>query len=79
MLLFQALCGLDGLLHVPSSEPDLSVEAHAAGHDVDVVVLGVAVAHGHVGGQVRKVHPLHELVGDAHPLFAGEALIVWER
>lgn len=47
MILFQLLRGFDGAARFPLPQPDASVQAYATREEVDVVMLGVLMPHGH--------------------------------
>ena len=78
MLTLKGLRGLDGASRFPLAKPDLTIKGNAAGHNVDVVVLCVLVAHGHPRrvGQVEP-HALHEIGGHGLPLLAIDMFARW--
>ena len=66
---------LDGAAGFPLAQPHFPVQPYPAGHDVDVILVRVLVAHGHprrIG--LVKAHALHEVSRHGFPLFGAQAL-----
>jgi hypothetical protein len=66
---------LDGAAGFPLAQPHFPVQPYPAGHDVDVILVRVLVAHGHprrIG--LVKAHALHEVSRHGFPLLGAQAL-----
>jgi hypothetical protein len=66
---------LDGAAGFPLAQPDLPVQPDPAGHDVNVILVRVLVAHGHPRRMGRvEAHVLHEISRRGFPLLGAQAL-----
>jgi hypothetical protein len=66
---------LDGAAGFPLAQPNFPVQPYPAGHDVDVILVRVLVAHCHprrIG--LVKAHALHEVSRHGFPLLGAQAL-----
>lgn len=69
------LGSLDGAAGFPLAQPHFPVQPYPAGHDVNVILVRVLVAHGHprrIG--LVKPHALHEVSRHGFPLLGAQAL-----
>lgn len=80
MRVLKRLRRLDGAAGLPLTKPDFAVQPDTTGDDMDVVLVGVLVAHGHPrrGGRI-KAHALHEVAGHGFPLVSTQALAGRQR
>jgi len=75
VLAFKLLGYFNGATGFPLAQPHFPVQPYPAGHDVDVILVRVLVAHGHprrIG--LVKAHALHEVGRHGFPLLGAQAL-----
>lgn len=66
---------LDGAAGFPLAQPHFPVQPYPAGHDVNVILVCVLVAHGHPRRiSLGKAHPLHEVSRHGFPFLGAQAL-----
>lgn len=73
--MLKRLGSLDGAAGFPLAEPHFTVQRYPAGHDVNMILARVLVAHGHprrIG--LVKTHSLHEVSRHGFPLLGAQAL-----
>ena len=66
---------LDGAAGFPLAQPHFPVQPYPAGHDVDVILVRVLVAHGHprrIG--LVKANALHEVSSHGFQILGAQAL-----
>jgi hypothetical protein len=75
MVTLKRLRRLDNAAGLPLAQPHLSVQPYPAGDNMNVIVVGVLMAHGDIRRVRRiKAHALHEVVREVPPLFGTQTL-----